>query len=138
MLGGTRNMKAIKDALSFYKQVQSEKVCPLHNERLTIASMGNRKEEFCFNCEKEKIENENKQLAIAAEQSRIKRETFEVLHLDSIVTDQTLLNATFENYVVTEQEEIANKKLAMEYYEHLLNGYSFNIVIHFVSNICIS
>ena len=107
---------------------KSEKICQIHNERFTT-SIGNEKDEFCSTCQKEQVENENKQLAAKAEQIRIKRETFDVLYKDSIVTDQTLLNATFENYVVTEQEEIANKKLAIEFYKHLLNGYSFNIVI---------
>ena len=123
-------MKPLKDVMaSFYKKEPSTKKCPTHNENLVIVSVGQRMDEYCESCLKEKIANEDKSLAEETKQHKLKRDTYEVLHLDSIIPDQTILKASFENFIVSEGEESANKQIALDFTKYLDEGHAFNIVI---------
>ena len=123
-------MKSIKDVMAtFYKRVESDKVCQLHNEKYVIVTLKNRTDEYCESCQVDKRAEEDRELARTTLLSKIKRDTYDVLYMDSIVPDKTLLNASFDSFIANDPEEIANKKLCMEYVEHLKNGYTFNFVI---------
>lgn len=123
-------MISIKSAMPIVEKKESEKKCPTHNENLIIASVGQRRSyEYCEKCEAEKKANEDKSLAQKALLSKIKRDTYEVLHLDSIIPDQTILKASFETFLTNEPEETTNKQIALEFTKYLDEGHAFNIVI---------
>lgn len=52
-----------------------------------------------------------------------------VFHEKSIITDKTILNATFENYLTVAQEEFDNKRLCLDILERLKDGQVFNVFL---------
>lgn len=54
---------------------------------------------------------------------------YNVLYKDSLISDDTILTATFKNYTATAPEEIKNKKQMLGYWERLKNGEQFNIIL---------
>lgn len=122
-------MKSLKDAIPLINKTVSKKKCPIHNDYLVIVSMGQREDEYCEACQKDIVAKEDKSLARKALQSKLQRETYEVLHLDSIVPDKTILNASFDNFTTKEPEETTNRQIAIDFTKYLDDGHAFNIVI---------
>jgi DNA replication protein DnaC len=58
---------------------------------------------------------------------------YNVLYTESLISDDTILTATFENYTATEREEIENKKLMLGFLERLKQGENFNIILQGVT-----
>lgn len=79
------------------KQVKNtDEFCPIHHTKLV--SFGDRTP-FCVECQKEKINQEEKQRADQVKLRNHRRKTIQVLEKDSIVSDPLLWQSTFENYV---------------------------------------
>lgn len=78
----------------------------------------------CPRCELEKFnEALSKQISSDYEKNQSR-----ILFNKSIVPDETIWNARFDNYEATEKEEIENLQLAKEYAEKYAEGISFNVV----------
>lgn len=54
---------------------------------------------------------------------------YNVLYKDSLISDDTILTATFGNYTATAPEEIENKKQMFGYWERLKKGEQLNIIL---------
>ena len=54
---------------------------------------------------------------------------YNTLYNRSILQDNTLLNATLDNYVVTQQEETKNKLMVIKSIEHYRDGETFNLIL---------
>jgi DNA replication protein DnaC len=84
-------------------------------------------QEICPRCETEK-ETEKLHFEIQKQYDDILlHKNYNVLYNRSILTDKTILSATFDNYKTEIQEEIENKKLCLEILDRLKNGQVFNV-----------
>ncbi|MEH6943565.1 ATP-binding protein [Bacillus sp. JJ722] len=52
-----------------------------------------------------------------------------ILYKQSIITDETILKASFENFVATQEEEIKNKQLCLDALKQLKQGQVFNVLL---------
>lgn len=94
-------MQSVSDNFSILKHVkQTKEICDLHNEN---------KIEFrgfviCQSCEKEKSDKRSKEVAINSYQKEKIRRTYGTLKKDSMCSDDTILEATFDNYETSGSE----------------------------------
>ncbi|MGF2053660.1 ATP-binding protein [Vagococcus fluvialis] len=70
------------------------------------------KRPFCTECQKEKIENNEKEMLDRAVKENHLRRTVQMLEKDSIIGDPTLWNASFDNYSTDNEETAKALKLA--------------------------
>jgi DNA replication protein DnaC len=56
-------------------------------------------------------------------------EKYNVLYYDSIVDDQTILEARFSNFIANEPEEIRNRQLVCDYLQDYREGKIFTLVM---------
>lgn len=82
----------------------------------------------CPRCELEKETERLKE----AEQNRFdeleKQRTYNTLYRQSLISDETLLTATLENYTVSCEEERVNKEIVLECLKRYKDGQTFNVV----------
>lgn len=102
-------------------------VCPIHQTKMV--SFGGRNP-FCPDCQRKKIEEEEKlRVQTAAERHR-RRQTVETLEKDSIVGDPTLKNVSFDTYVPDNLETEKALQLAQVFAtEYLSPDRKFNVIL---------
>lgn len=104
--------------------VKTDERCPIHDEPL---SSFKNIEPFCQICRKEQILQDSKNLGESAYKAHQLRITTKVLTLDSILYDETIENATFENFnYQPDSSEKAARGQAGRLAERYLNGEVFN------------
>lgn len=85
-------------------------------------------EKVCPKCEVEK-EKQTLEKALQAEFEENKRlELHNILYKHSLLTDTTILKATFENFLTQQQEEFSNKQKTRDVIERYKMGETFNTV----------
>jgi len=91
---------------------------------LIIDRFGNK---FCPLCEKEK-ENELLIKKESEEYHRLKNdEIYNSFYRQSVISDKTILEADFNNFIAKEQEEIQNKEQALQFVADYKSGQVFNV-----------
>lgn len=81
----------------------------------------------CPRCQTEKATNElSAEISKRASELTL-QEQFDTLKRDSIITDKTLLDATFANYINTGDEEFKNKSYAWDLAQAIKDGQVFNV-----------
>lgn len=85
---------------------------------------------FCKKCAMEKILIENNEMTEEAAAKYHKRTTYDWLKKQSVFSDESIRNATFESYIEDEQETIDNKKLARVIAGEYLKGASYNTLFY--------
>lgn len=86
-------------------------------------------EEVCPRCGVEAETEKLKHVENKKHQSAKRLEKYNKLKHYSILTDRTILNATFDTYKVIEEEERKNKEMCLEVVEHFKQGKVFNIFL---------
>ena len=86
-------------------------------------------EVVCPRCESEKNDRQLQEELQQQYESAKERQNYNTLYKHSIIEDETLLNATFANYHVTQKEETANKQILLEGVERLKRGQVFNVIL---------
>lgn len=100
--------------------------CEKHN----ISKMLINEKVVCPRCELSK-EERALQATIQRKFNEVeKKRKQNVLYRKSITPDETLLNATIENYTATESEQIKNKAKVIKCLERIESGQVFNIILH--------
>lgn len=83
--------------------------------------------EMCTVCEGEKLTRQLEEEVAQEIFGRQSLSKYNTLLKDSILQDETLLDAGFKNYIVTEAEETANKERALKALNQYRSGETFNI-----------
>lgn len=83
---------------------------------------------FCPLCVKHRINDKN-EFRVSLVSERIAEKVHKFMSNNSIVSDETLLNASFDNYQTIEKETTENKKLARKIAGEYLYGSSYNTII---------
>ena len=96
----------------------SDQVCPRHGVNM-VYMQGH--QPFCMVCTKEKIEQQNHKIIDHANDYWHKRRTSDVLAMDSIFDDPTLMDANFDNFHPNSSESANNLKLARKIAGEYLN-----------------
>ena len=105
--------------------------CDQHGKPVQMMQLNG--ENVCPRCE---LSKENEKLRM--EQQKLYEQTHDispeerkrrVLYKKSILIDRTILNASFDSYVVKEKEETDNKNLCLEIANRLVDGQVFNTFI---------
>lgn len=81
----------------------------------------------CLQCVREKVEKENRDFAREATLSSRLSETYHLLKRRSIMDDDTLIEATFENFSVDCEEQRINLERAQSITRRVANGEQANI-----------
>lgn len=79
-------------------------ICDIHGEKMTPTPGG----ATCISCVREKVEAENRQFAKEAKLHSILSRTYDILRTRSIIEDDSITNATFQNFTVTCDEQREN------------------------------
>lgn len=115
------------DSINFDCLKQTDDVCEKHNEKLI--KIGNRKA-VCISCVKEKVDKKESAIVKKEVERDHKRKTIDVLKKDSIVFDDDILTATFDNFDVTNEEtEKAKEQARMAAYQYLDKNNKFNTLL---------
>lgn len=115
---------SIGDALKGQLQ-EVDEVCPIHDCKL-IAAFG--KEPICMQCGQEEKEKKEKEMIERISDSYHKRTTYNWLGKHSIFLDETLRQATFDNYETNDKETAENKEKALSIAREYYKGGKFNTV----------
>lgn len=83
---------------------------------------------FCPRCEVEKETERIKKAEQDKFDEMLKQRTYNVFHRESILSDNTLLTATFDNFLTECEEEVKNKQTALQAVIRLKEGQVFNTV----------
>lgn len=83
---------------------------------------------ICPRCEVEKETLKLKEQEQARYEEVQKKKIYNILYNSSVLEDNTILNASFETFFATCDEEIANKAVALEVVERLKDGQVFNTI----------
>lgn len=94
--------------------------------QLVIDRNGNK---FCPICERDK-EMDAITKKETAEYLKFKsEEIYNSFYRLSVISDKTILEADFNNFIAEEKEEIANKQKALDYIKDYKNGQVFNVIM---------
>lgn len=118
----TRNMTTISDALSNFEVKELDAVCEKHNIHLVEFSGRT----ICPQCAAETTEKSNEALIKKETDNHYKKDRYYIKQ--SIYTDETLKNATFDSYETDDEETTSNKEKARQLAGHYLKGASFNVI----------
>lgn len=111
-----------------------DKVCETHKVnywQITVPIRGSSErklQEFCPECVKEGIKQKEKELLQEFENKQVYLKTYDVLMRDSMIPNE-LKGATFENFVISTQEEQQMLDFAKEQVKKYLDGMSGNTLI---------
>jgi DNA replication protein DnaC len=83
----------------------------------------------CPRCGVEKLNAEITEQEKAKYEEHLKSKQQNILYNDSLITDKTILAASFENYETTIKEEVDNLQLCKEIVERFKNGQVFNVFL---------
>lgn len=103
----------------------STEVCSVHNKRLQHVNGV----DVCWLCEADKLTAETSRQMHAQLKHHRATKSYNVLHDQSVLTDETLLRATFQTFtenVLPGTEEFANKQQAMHACDDYRQGEVFN------------
>ncbi|MFS0904153.1 ATP-binding protein [Priestia aryabhattai] len=90
-------------------------------------------EVVCPRCQVEEQTKELQQFESDRADRIEKLRRYNVLYKESLLSDETILTATFANYTATEREEIENKELMLQYRDRLRKGEQLNIILQGVT-----
>lgn len=103
--------------------------CPIHNEPLIIVDMPNApKEGVCPICAKERVAEKEKEIKYQGGDEVIKAQTYGWLKRYSIITDDSLYDASLDSYETPGEEEKQNKQKAEHIATDYLNGATGNAI----------
>lgn len=85
--------------------------------------------EICPRCEAELEDERITALMQKQHDEEFANRKHNTLHRKSVLTDKTILTATFETYTAADPEEIRNKDLCLEILERLKGGQVFNVFL---------
>lgn len=103
--------------------------CPIHNEPLIIVDMPNApKEGVCPICAKERVAEKEKEIEYQGGDEVIKAQTYGWLKRYSIITDDSLYDASLDSYETPGEEEKQNKQKAEHIATDYLNGATGNAI----------
>lgn len=109
--------------------IPTNEKCTIHNEqKVQIQGIDNVKP-FCQSCTKENIQSEINHISKGASERLEKRNTYDWLSNLSILSDETIKKARFDNYIEDEEETKMNKKKAILIAKSYLDGEAFNTVM---------
>lgn len=83
------------------KVISTDETCPVHEVKLSKLKD---RPAFCVECAREKIDREQKEMQLSMSNREQLRRTIETLDKDSILGDLTLKNASFDNYIIDNEE----------------------------------
>lgn len=101
----------------------TSRFCEKHQRHYMLISG----KEMCTVCEGEKLTQQLEQEVAHEIFERQNLAKYQMLHKESILQDETLLEAGFKNYVVSEPEETVNKERALKALYNYRKGEVFNI-----------
>lgn len=103
--------------------------CPIHNEPLIRVDMPNApKAGVCPICAKERVAEKEKEIEYQGGDEVIKAKTYGWLKRYSIITDDSLYDASLDNYETPGEEEKQNKQKAERIAMDYLNGTTGNAI----------
>lgn len=108
------------------KLTVTDEVCEKHNVNLTSA-FG--RQAVCMLCVKEDVDKKEKELIEQQLKKHEKRNSYDWLDKRSILLDDTLKNATFDNYKTDCKETSDNKDLALMIAREYYKGANYNTVL---------
>ena len=83
----------------------------------------------CPKCELEKEQEKFSESVQQEIRQAMLNKKYNTLDKHSILQDNTLLDATLDNYIAKEQEEVTNKNMVIEAIDRMKNGQIFNVVL---------
>ena len=105
----------------------SELVCDKHG--INMVQLNGMKP-FCLTCQRERVDAESRQMEIDAGNREHRRRTVETLKRDSLVLDESIVAATFDNYEPNNDETTKAKQQARHIAgEYLQSDKQFNTII---------
>ncbi|MGX8233976.1 ATP-binding protein [Bacillus subtilis] len=107
------------------KMKEVDEVCPTHGCNL-IAAFG--KAPICMECGKEEKARKEKEMAEEASLAYYKRNTYSWLSKHSIFLDDTLRDASFDNYKTEDAETRRNKEMALNFAREYYKGATYNTI----------
>lgn len=107
------------------KMKEVDEVCPTHGCNL-IAAFG--KDPICMECGKEEKARREKEMAEEASLAYYKRNTYSWLSKHSIFLDETLRDASFDNYKTEDAETRRNKEMALNFAREYYKGATYNTI----------
>jgi DNA replication protein DnaC len=117
-------MVAVMEALSF-KGMHESGWCEKHQTTMLVFSGRS----VCPHCQREIVEEQERQFIERATTRHIKRITFDRLEKDSIVSDYLLKEATFTSFQTDDEESEQNKLAARRLAGRYLKGEVFNTLL---------
>lgn len=125
-------MSIIK-TLDFSQQLdrikETEDVCHVHDTKLVINTMTKAPTApFCLECARESLAKRNQELALAGGDELISRDGYYWLSRYSLLTDQTLKGADFDNFLANSHDEQLIKEQAQAILYKYLEGDTGNSV----------
>ncbi|MED0689935.1 ATP-binding protein [Bacillus licheniformis] len=107
------------------KMQEVDEVCPTHGCNLIVA-FG--KAPICMECGKEEKARKEKEMAEEASLAYYKRNTYSWLSKHSIFLDDTLRDASFDNYKTEDAETRRNKEMALNFAREYYKGATYNTI----------
>ncbi|WP_277630371.1 ATP-binding protein [Atopococcus tabaci] len=120
-----RDFQTIGSVINSHVKTLHE-TCPIHND-VHLRSFAGRV--ACPSCQREKVEAEEQERAERAGRRYHKRVTYDRLQMDSILSDLTLKDATFQSFVTDDDESRRNKQQARKIAGSYLEGETFNTLL---------
>lgn len=121
------------DTLNFDDELRRlkpvDEKCTIHNEQKVQIQGIEHVKPFCQSCTKETIQSEINHISKGASERLEKRNTYDWLSNLSILSDETIKKARFDNYTEDEDETKVNKKKARLIAKSYLGGEAFNTVM---------
>lgn len=121
------NMTTFSDAMNAKLSV-SDDVCPIHNRKLIYLAQSPERKPICYECAKEVVEQQNKEMAENASQHYLEHTTKKWLNRHSIYLDETLKKATFDSFKTDDLETEQNKEMALQIAREYYKGATYNTI----------
>lgn len=108
---------------------ETDQICEIHGSKKQILKNNKEMEPVCVECATEKKEQQEKEFIVEMTKKSEKAKTQSWLKNRSIILDQTLKNATFENYDTADAETKKNKEHALNIAREYYKGATYNTVL---------
>ncbi|MDT2824370.1 ATP-binding protein [Vagococcus lutrae] len=105
--------------------IETDEICPIHKVNL-ISAFG--REPICMECSREAVVKRDQEMVEEAMREHLKRKTYHWLERHSVFLDETLKEASFDNYKTDCEETARNKELALKIAREYFAGATYNTV----------
>lgn len=112
------------EALSFNGLKELEETCTIHS--IPLLSYAGRV--ACPECQRERLEQKEEEYRKRMTWQHHKRITYDRLYKDSLISDVTIKDASFQTYEAADRESRVNKEKARQVAGRYLKGETFNTV----------